>query len=70
MYAKFHPTLVETVKQCLHNDAQERPSTEVLLTRLQRMRVEVEGEYGGGAIKIDLARVRLAKELKELQVAN
>ena len=68
IHTKFYPTLVETVKQCLHNDAKERPSTEELLTRLQRMRVEVEGEYGGGAVKVDLSRVRLAKEYKELQV--
>ena len=25
----------------------------------------MEGEYGGGAVKLDLARVRLAKEVKE-----
>ncbi len=25
----------------------------------------MEGEYGGGAIRLDLARVRLAKEVKD-----
>ena len=58
------PALVQLVKQCLHNDPQQRPSTEELLTRLQGMRAEVEGEYGG-PIKLDLVRVRLAKETKE-----
>ena len=53
------------MKQCLQNNPRERPSTEQLLTRLQGVRGEVEGEYGGGAIKLDLARVRLAKEVKE-----
>ena len=61
-----HPALVELVKQCLHNDPRERPSTEELLTRLQRMRVEVEGNYGGGVVKLDMARVRLAKKVEDL----
>ena len=60
-----HPALVELVKQCLHNNPRERPSTEELLTRLQGVRREVEGQYGGGAVRVDLARVRLAKEAKE-----
>ncbi len=52
------------VKQCLQNDPHERPSTENLLTRLQRMRMEVEGEYGG-PVKLDMVRVRLTKEVRE-----
>ncbi len=59
-----YPALVELVMQCLHNNPCERPSTEELLTRLQGMRREVEGEYGGGALRLDLARVRLAREVK------
>ena len=58
-------SLVELVKQCLLNDPLERPSTEELLTKLQEVRVKVEGEYGGGVVRLDLARVRLAKEIKE-----
>ncbi len=53
------------MKRCLHNDPQKRPSTEELLTSLHGMREEVEGEYGGGAVKLDLAKVRLAKEMKD-----
>ncbi len=59
-----HPALVEMVKQCLNNDPCERPSTEELLTRLQGMRREVEGEYGG-PFKLDMVRVKLAKEVKQ-----
>ena len=59
----IHPALVELVKQCLHNAPQQRPSTDELLARLQRMREEVEGEYGG-PVKLDMVRVRLAKEVK------
>ena len=59
------PTLVQLVKQCLHNDPQQRPSTEELLTRLQGMRVKVEGVYGGGIVKVDLVKVKLAKKLRE-----
>ncbi len=61
-----HPDMVEVVKQCLHNDPNERPSTEELLTRLQGMKMEVEGEYGGNhPIKLDMVRVRLTKEVRE-----
>ena len=59
-----HPALVQLVKQCLHNVPQQRPSTDELLTTLQRMRVEVEGEYGGSPIKLDMVRVRQAKEIR------
>ena len=64
VYTTFHPALVELVKQCLDNEPEERPSTEELLTRLQRMRAEVEGEYGG-PFKLDLVRLKLAREVKE-----
>ena len=60
----LYPPLVELVKQCLHNAPRERPSTEQLLTRLQGMRVEVEREYGDSSIKLDVVRLRLAKEVK------
>ena len=62
-----HPTLVQLVKQCLHNDPRQRPSTDELLATLQRMKVEVEGEYGGIQIRLDLEKVRLTKEVKELK---
>ena len=60
----LHPALVQLVKQCLHNVPRQRPNTEELLTRLQSMKVEVEGEYGGSPIRLDMVRVRLAKEVK------
>ena len=59
----LHPGLVQLVKQCLHNVPRQRPSTDELLATLQRMKVEVEGEYGG-PVKLDMVRVRLAKEVK------
>ena len=60
----LHPALVQLVKQCLTNDPQQRPNTDELLTRLQRMKEEVEGEYGGSPIRLDMVRVRKAKEVK------
>ena len=54
---------MQLVKECLHNVPNERPTTDDLLARLQRMREEVEGEYGG-LVKLDMVRVRLAKEAK------
>ena len=59
-----HPALVQLVKQCLHNAPGERPSTDEVLATLQRMKVEVEGEYGGPVVRLDMVRVRLAKEGK------
>ena len=61
-----HPALVQLVKQCLHNDPRQRPSTDELLATLQRMKVEVEGGYGV-QIKLDMEKLRLAKEVKELK---
>ena len=59
-----HPALIQLVKQCLHNVPDQRPSTDELLATLQRMKVEVEGEYGGSPIRLDMVRVRLSKEVK------
>ena len=59
----LHPALVHLVKQCLHNVPQQRPSTDELLATLQRMKVEVEGEYGI-QIRLDMEKLRLAKEVK------
>ena len=58
-----HPALIQLVKQCLHNVPNQRPSTDELLATLQSMKVKVEGEYGG-PIRLDMVRVRLAKEVK------
>ena len=60
----LHPAIVQLVKQCLHNVPRQRPSTDELLATLQRMKVEVEGEFGGSPIRLDIVRVRLAKEVK------
>ena len=59
----LHPGLVQLVKQCLHNVPGQRPSTDELLAALQRMKVEVEGEYGI-QIRLDMEKLRLAKEVK------
>lgn len=61
----LHPVLVQLVKQCLHNAPRGRPTTEELLTRLQGMRREVEGEYGGTIVRLDMEKLRLAKEVKK-----
>ena len=60
----FYPNLVLLVKQCLEDIPDQRPSTDELLDTLQRMKVEVEGEYGGSPIRLDMVRVRLAKAVK------
>ena len=59
-----HPVLVQLIKQCLHNAPAERPATEEVLEKLQRMRVEVEGGYGNSLVKLDLNKVLISKEMK------
>ena len=59
-----HPFLVQLIKQCLHNAPEERPATDEVLNQLQRLKVEVEGVYGGNLVKLDIDRVLLAKEIK------
>ena len=60
----IHPALVQLVRQCLHNAPERRPTTNDVLGRLQRLKVEVEGVYGGSLVKLDINRVLLAKEIK------
>ena len=62
---RYHPALVELVKECLHNATKRRPTTDDLLARLQRMREEVEGHYGTFHGEIDFGKLRLVKELKK-----
>lgn len=60
-----HPALVDLVKQCLHNAPHERPTTEVVLARLRAMSADIEGEYGGSPMNLDImVRLRAAKEMK------
>ena len=60
----FYPSLVQLIKECLHNEPEQRPSTDTLLVSLQRVRLEVEGEYGRDVVQVDLVQMKLAKELK------
>lgn len=59
-----YPDLITLIKQCLNNIPDHRPATEVVLTRLCRIRTEVEGEYGACMSKLDIAKIRLLKEMK------
>ncbi len=57
-------SLVQLVKQCLHNAPDLRPTTDEVLGSLERMRVEVEGVYGGSLVNPDMGKVLPAKEMK------
>ena len=63
-FGRLHLPLVQLVKECLHNVPNERPTTDDLLARLQRMREEVEGGCGGGVVRLDLSKMKLLKEVK------
>ena len=57
------PTLVELVRQCLHNTAERRPSSKDLLSRLRAVRREVEVAFGGNK-QLNIANVIIVKEMK------
>ena len=59
-----HPSIVQLVRQCLHNVPEQRPSTDEVLGSLQRLKVEVDGLYGGSLVKLDIDKVLLTKEMK------
>ena len=61
---RYHPALVELVKECLNNAPDQRPATNDLLARLQRTREEVEMVCGRGVVKLDLSKIHLFKEVK------
>ena len=61
---RHYPAIVQLVKRCLRNVPDQRPSTDEVLGSLQRMKVEVEGVYGGSLVKLDIGKVLLAKEMK------
>jgi len=57
------PTLIDLVQQCLHNALEHRPSTNDLVDRLRRIKMEMKTE-DRDSFRLDLQRVSLAKELK------
>ena len=57
------PTLVELVRQCLHNTPERRPSSKDLLSRLCAVRREVEVAFGGNK-QLNIANVIVVKEMK------
>ena len=59
-----HHPLTQMVKQCLRNSPERRPSTEQLVSDLQRVTGDIEGAYGELA-KLDAVRqVVIMKALK------
>lgn len=59
---QLHPDLVQLVKDCLHNAPQKRPVSCELFTRLQTIRLEVEGklQHQSSLAKLEVMRERLA----------
>ena len=57
-------TLVQLIKDCLHNFPSRRPTAEGLVTSLEEMKGEVEGGYGELATVDAVRQVRTVKTLK------
>lgn len=53
-------TLVELLRQCLHNDPARRPSAEELLQQLEAVRAPIEGTYSSHHLKVEMARLQVA----------
>ena len=64
LFGVLNPNLVLLVKQCLQDIPDQRPSINELLDTLQRMKMKVEGEVGAIQIRLDMEKLRLAKEVK------
>ena len=64
----LYPNLVLLVRQCLQDIPDQRPSTDELLATLQRMKVEVERVFGTNQFRVDMEKLRLAKEVKTKDV--
>lgn len=65
------PSLVRMVKSCLHQSPAERSSSEDMLGAMQIVRLEMEGVVGGGGgcgfRQLDLQKVQMFKDMKELE---
>lgn len=61
-YSHCYPDLVTLVIECLDNVPDHRPATDKVLTRLQRMKMEVEGVNG---IVPDIIKVLYALDIKK-----
>ena len=60
-----HP-LTQLVKQCLRNDPARRPVMEQVMTELQEVRANTEGEYGSELAKLDAVRqIVIVKQMKQ-----
>ena len=57
--------LVQLIKTCLHNDPSQRPTAEQLVTRLERMKGDIEGPCGMLATVDAVRQVMTAMALKE-----
>lgn len=68
-----YPMLVKTVRECLGDKPDERPSSSSLLSKLEDLKVQIEGKYGLPVL--NTANILLTKEMslkekiiKELKV--
>ena len=53
--------LIQLIKDCLRNVLSQRPTAEQLVTALEEMKADVEGDYG------DLATVDAVRQVKTMQ---
>ena len=56
--------LVPLIKECLQNAPSQRPTAEQLVTALEEMKADIEGDYGALATVDAVRQVKTMKALK------
>ncbi len=60
----FYPEdLIQLIKDCLRNEPKGRPSTDVVLTRLSKIRNKMKGKYEE-VVKLDVTKLNILKQMK------
>ncbi len=55
--------LTETLRECLSDSPEDRPSTVMLLSKVEELKSQIEGKYGLPALNI--ANILLTKEMTQ-----
>ncbi len=63
LFRESYPMLTETLRECLSDSPEDRPSTVMLLSKVEELKSQIEGKYGLPALNI--ANILLTKEMTQ-----